>query len=63
MEYQKIIDLFENTPNQATKFKTKKWVGINDEARGTYNTKSQVKFESSLLKSSLFDYSDAYTCK
>ena len=25
MEYQKIINLLDNTPNQATKFRTKNW--------------------------------------
>ena len=32
MEYQKIIDLLENTPNQPTKFRTKNWVEMNDDA-------------------------------
>ena len=27
MEYQKIINLLDNTPNQPTKFKKKNWVG------------------------------------
>ena len=31
MEYQKIINLLENTPNQPTKFSTKNWVEKNDE--------------------------------
>ena len=35
MEYQKIIDLFDNTPNQPSKCRTKDWVEINDEERGT----------------------------
>ena len=33
---------------------------INDDAHGTYNTNSQIKFKTSMLKSSLCDYSDAY---
>ena len=37
MEYQKIINLLDNTPNQPTKFKTKDWVEINDDSRGMYN--------------------------
>ena len=37
MEYQKIINSLNNTPNQPSKFKTKYWVKINDESRGTYN--------------------------
>ena len=60
MECQKIINLLDNTPNQANKFSTKNWVEINDDARGTYNTNSQIKFKTSVLKSSLCDYSDAY---
>ena len=30
MEYQKIINLLDNTPNQPSKFKTKNSVEIND---------------------------------
>ena len=30
MEYQKIINLLDNTPNQPSKFRTKKWVEINE---------------------------------
>ena len=39
---------------------TKNWVGINDDLCGTYNTNSQTKFKTSMLTSSLCDYSDAY---
>ena len=60
MEYLKIIYLLDNTPNRPLKFTTKIWVEINDNSRGTYNTNSQVKFKTSILKSSLYDYSDAY---
>ena len=60
MEYQKIINLLENTTNQATKFRTKNWIEINDDSRGTYNTNIQIKFKTSMLRTSLCDYSDAY---
>ena len=60
MEYQKIINLFGNTPNQPTKLWTKKWVAINDDSRWTYNTISQIKYKNSMLKSSLCDYNDPY---
>ena len=33
---------------------------INDEARGTYSCNKQIKFKTSMLRSSLCDYSDAY---
>ena len=52
--------MLDNTPNQSTKFKTKTCVEINGDTRGTYNTNSQIKFKTSMLKSSLCDYSDAY---
>ena len=52
--------MFENTPNQPTKFRTKNWVEINDDSHGTSNTNSEIKFKTSTLKSSLCDYSDTY---
>ena len=55
MEYQKIINLLENTPNQPSKFRTKNWVEINGESCGTYNANSQIKFKTSNLRSSLCD--------
>ena len=51
MEYQKIINLLNNKFSQTSKFRTKKWVEINEGARGTYNTNIQIKFETKLLKS------------
>ena len=60
MAYQKIINLSDNKSNQPSKVRTKKWVEINGELRGTYNINSQIKFKTSMLKSTLYDYSDAY---
>ena len=60
MEYQKLINLLDNASNQPSKFRTKNWVGINDDASGTYSTNSQIKFKTSMLKSSLCGSSDAY---
>ena len=60
MEYQKIINLLDYAPNQPSKFKTKNWVEINDESRGVYNIGSQIKFRTSLFRSSLCYYSDTY---
>ena len=59
MEYQKIVNLIDDTPNQPSKFRTRNWVEINDESRGAYNVNSQIKFKTAMLKSSLCDYSDA----
>ena len=51
MEYQKIINSLDNTPNQPSKFRTKNRVEINGGGRGTHNSNSQIKFKTSRLKS------------
>ena len=61
MEYQKMGNLIDREAlSEPSKFKTKNWVEVNDESRGTYNVNSQIKFKTSMLKSSLCYYSDAY---
>ena len=60
MKYQKIINLLDNTPNQPTKFRIKNWVEVNDDSREKYNNNSQIKFKTSMFRSSLCGYSDAY---
>ena len=49
--------MIDDASNQPSKFRTKNWVEINDESRGTHNVN---KFKTTMLKSSLCDYSDAY---
>ena len=56
MEYQKI----DNTQTQPSKFRTNNQVETNDDSRGRYNTKSQIKFQTSMIRSSLEDNNDAY---
>ena len=60
MEYQKMANLIDDTSSQPSKFRTKNWVEISDESRGVYNVNSQIKFKTTMLKSSFCDYSDAY---
>ena len=52
--------MLDNARNQLSKFRTKNWFITNDDSCGTYNTNSQIKFNTSKLKSSLSYYSDAY---
>ena len=64
MEHQKIATLLDNevalsASNQSSKFITKNWVGINDESRETY-TSNDIKFKTTMLRSNLCDYADAY---
>ena len=60
MEYQKITNALDNTQNEPSKFRTRNWVEINDESRRKYNKGNQIKFETSMIRSNLCDYSDAY---
>ena len=59
MEYQKIANLLDTESNQPSKFRTRNWVEINDESRGTYND-SDIKCKTTILRSSSCDYTDAY---
>ena len=36
MAYEKMANLIDDISNQSSKFRTKNWVEINDESRGTY---------------------------
>ena len=60
MEYHKIANLLNDESNKPSKFRTRNSVEINNEARGTYSPNKQIKFKTSMLRSSLCDYSDAY---
>ena len=45
MEYQKIANLLNDESNQPSKFRTRNWIEINDETRGTYSPDRQIKFK------------------
>ena len=60
MEYEKIANLLGDSSNKTSKFKTRKWIEINYDSIGTYNPGSQIEFKTTMIKSSLCDYSDAY---
>ena len=60
MEYQKIPNLLNDKSNKPSKFRTKNSIEINDDSRGTYSSDKQIRFKTSILRSSLCDYSDAY---
>ena len=54
-----MANLFDSAPNHPSKFRTRNWVEINDESRGTY-TSNDIKFITTMLRSNLCDYADAY---
>ena len=60
MEYQKITNLLGNIPDKIPRFITKKWIKVHDQSGETYNTNKQIRFKTSMLRSDLCDFSDAY---
>ena len=59
MEYQKIANLLNDASNKSSKFRTRNRVETNYESRETY-TGNDIKFKTTMLRSSLCDYADAH---
>ena len=59
MEYQKNIDLLDDTTNQPSKIRTRKWIKMNDESKGRYDN-NNIRFKTSMMRSNLCGYSDLY---
>ena len=59
MEYQKIANFLNDESNQPSKFRTRNWVEINDESRGTC-TSNDLRFKTTMLRSNLCDFADVY---
>ena len=59
MEYQKIANLLESTSDNLSKIRIRNWVEINDESRGSY-TNSDIRLQTTMLRSILCDYADSY---
>ena len=61
METKKIINLLNDSSNEESKFATKKWYVIDSQTtKGKYKQGDTINFETETIKSSLFDYSDAF---
>ena len=51
--------MLESTSDNPSKFRTRNCVEINDESRGNY-ANSDIRFETTMLRSNLCDYADSY---
>ena len=58
MEYQKIINTYDDATNQLSKFRTRIWAEII-ESKGKYSN-SNLRFKISMIGSILCDYKNAY---
>ena len=62
MEFEKLVN-FINTTSDAKdlpRFVTKKWIEVYDQSEGNYNVNKEIRIKTSMLRSDLCDYSDAY---
>ena len=63
MEYQKITNLLGTTLDEVPRFITKKWIEVHDQsssAEDRCKPSKQIRFQTSMLRSDLCDFSDAY---
>ena len=59
MEYQRITNSLGSTIDKVPTFITKKLIEVYDQSDSIYSTSKQKRFKRSMLRSDLFDYSDA----
>ena len=62
MEFQKISNFLDITSDDKNfpKFVTKKWTKVYDQSRRNCNVNKEIRIKTSMLRSDLCDYSDAY---
>ena len=60
MEFNKINNLLGQEHDEVPRFITKKWIEVQSQSGNNYNTSKPIRFKTSMLRSDLCDYSDAY---
>ena len=59
MEYQKIRNILGNAFEKVPKWSTKKCAEVHHQTAKSHSTSKQIRFKTSMLRSNLYDYSDA----
>ena len=62
MEFQKIANFLDisSDDEDLPRFVTKNWIEVCDQSGKNYNVNKEIRIKSSMLRSDLCDYSDAY---
>ena len=62
MVFQKIVNFLDTTSDNKdlATFVTKKWIEVYDQSEGNYNVNKEIRIKTSVLRSDLCDFSDAY---
>ena len=62
MEFQKIASFLDTTSDDKDlpRFVTKKWIEVYDQSEKNYNPNKEIRIKTSMLRSDLCNFSDAY---
>ena len=62
MKFQKIINLLDATfdNKDLPRFAAKKWIEIYNQSEKNYSINKEIRIKTSILRSDLCDFSDAY---
>ena len=62
MEFQKIVNFLDTTSDDKDlpRFVTEKWIEVYDQSGGNYNFNKEIRIKTSMLRSDLCDFSNAY---
>ena len=62
MEFQKVTNFLNITSDNKDlpRFVTKKWIAAYDQSEGNYDVNKEIRIKTSMLRSDLWDFSDAY---
>ena len=62
MEFQKITNFFDITSDNKDlpRFVSKKWIKVYDQSEKNYNPNREIRIKTSMLRSDLCDFSNAY---
>ena len=63
MEFQKITNFLDITSDNKDlpKFVTKNWIEVFDQSQGNYDVNKEIRIKTSMFRSDLCDFSDAYS--
>ena len=62
MEFQKIVNFLDTSSDNKDlpKLATKRWVEVYDQSQRIYDLNKEIRIKTSMLRSYLCDFSDAY---
>ena len=62
MEFQRIVNFLDTTSDDKDfpRFVTKKWIEVYDQSEKNYSLNKEIRIKTSMLRSDLCNYSDAY---